>query len=361
MDGSSVRSEINLVLLTPGFADREMDTTTMPSLQLFVRSLLAEQPGIRIRIVSLQFPFTRGCYSWYGVPVYSAGGRNRKWNRHLTWIRVLNHLFALRRHGKTDLIHAFWLTEATLLAMLFRMITGTPVVTTAMGQDVKQSNKYLRLLKILKPETVLISEFQRSFLAHRKGIRIGKTIPFGVDPTHYAVLPADRPTDILAVGSLNRIKNYTEFLETVKVISEEFPAIRCRIIGEGSESDGIGLLIRTMGLEHNVTLAGNTSYAETQGEMCRGKILLHTSRFEGQGLVITEALAAGMHVVCHPAGTAFSLCSPNLLTGNTTAELIAHVRSLLLQPSPDHSSRIYIKITDTCREYVNLYRSLLLR
>jgi glycosyltransferase involved in cell wall biosynthesis len=160
---------------------------------------------------------------------------------------------------------------------------------------------------------------------------------------------------------LNRIKNYPEFLEVVKRITEEFPAVRCRILGEGRERDGLELLIRGLGLEKNVTLAGNTDYAKVQNEMCRAKILLHTSRFEGQGMVLTEGLAAGMYVVSHPVGIAFSLRSTALLTGVTTIELADHVRSVLRLEHPDHISRVFIKITDTCREYVILYRSLLLR
>jgi glycosyltransferase involved in cell wall biosynthesis len=361
MDGSSVRSETNLVLLSPGFADGEQDTTSMPALQLYAGTLAEQHPEIKVHIVTTQFPFKKGNYLWHGIPVYSAGGKNGKWNRLMTWARVLRHLYGLRRRGHVDLIHAFWLTEASFIAMFFRLLTGTPALTTAMGQDVKRNNRYLPILNLFGPRTVLISEFQRAFLEHRKGIRIANTIPFGIDPPYYTELPAERPTDILAVGSLNRIKNYPEFLEVVKRITEEFPAVRCRILGEGLERDGLELHIRGLGLEKNVTLAGNTDYAKVQNEMCRAKILLHTSRFEGQGMVLTEGLAAGMYVVSHPVGIAFSLRSTALLTGVTTIELADHVRSVLRLEHPDHISRVFIKITDTCREYVILYRSLLLR
>jgi len=361
MDGSSVRSEIKLILLSPGFAADEQDTTSMPALQLYARSLAEHHPEIGVHIVTTQFPFKKGNYRWHGIPVYSAGGKNRKRNRLMTWARVLRQLYRLKKNGQVDLIHAFWLTEASFIAMFFRLLTGTPVLTTAMGQDVKRNNRYLPVLSLFRPQTILISEFQGAFLKYRRGIRIVNTIPFGIDPGYYTDLPSERPTDILGAGSLNSIKNYPEFLEVVKSVTDEFPALRCRILGEGAERDGIELLIRGMGLEENVTLAGNTDYAEVQKEMCRAKILLHTSRFEGQGMVITEGLAAGMYVVSHPVGIAFSLRSPALLTGAAPTELAAHVRSVLLLEQPDHNSRVYIKITDTCRENVILYRSLLLR
>ena len=184
------------------------------------------------------------------------------------------------------------------------------------------------------------------------------TILFGVDPGNYEELPAERNTDIVGAGSLNQIKSYPGFLEVVAAVIREFPLIRCRIIGEGVESGHIRQLIRENGLEKNVVLTGSLDYGSTQKELCAAKILLHTSKFEGQGMVITEALAAGAYVVSYPVGIAYTLSDARLFTATDVEGLARHVCSVLRMQERDHSSQSSLNMEETCRKYRILYRSL---
>ena len=86
-----------MVILTPGFAADEQDTTAIPALQLYTRFLQTHNNDLNIRIVAFQYPFKSGSYTWNGLPVYSAGGRNRKLTRIFTWIKVLAHLRRLHK------------------------------------------------------------------------------------------------------------------------------------------------------------------------------------------------------------------------------------------------------------------------
>jgi glycosyltransferase involved in cell wall biosynthesis len=95
--------------------------------------------------------------------------------------------------------------------------------------------------------------------------------------------------------------------------------------------------------------------------MQTAKILLHTSKFEGQGLVITEALAAGLYVVSYPVGIAASIHSKKLLTGTTREDLAGHLTNLLQLPDPDYTPEIHFTIQDTCKEYHSIYEALLLQ
>ena len=92
--------------------------------------------------------------------------------------------------------------------------------------------------------------------------------------------------------------------------------------------------------------------------MVSGKVLLHTSKFEGQGLVITEALAAGQYVVCHPVGIAASLSSKKLLTGTTLEDLAGQLTKILQLTDPDFTPEVHYTIEDTCREYYAICRAL---
>lgn len=347
------------MILTPGFAADEYDTTSVPSLQLFIRFLQSNYTDLTIRIAAIQYPVKSGNYTWHGLQAYSAGGRLRKLNRVLTWLKVLVHLYRLRRKTGIDIVHTFWLTEATLIGLIFCRLTRTRLIATAMGQDVKAENKYLGILRFFKFDLTVLSHFQYEYVKNFKNTNVLGVVPFGVDLSYFKALPVIRDIYILGVGSLNQVKNYKEFVEVIEAISNVYPGIRCKIIGEGYKMKDIETVIKEKGLDKNITLAGNLSYTNTIEEMHRGRILLHTSTFEGQALVITEALAAGLYVVCHPVGIAASLNSVKLLTGQDKDELVRHILSVLEVQHPDHSPEIHYTIDDTCRKYYSIYQSIL--
>ncbi|HTX88006.1 MAG TPA: glycosyltransferase [Bacteroidales bacterium] len=351
-------SPINIAILTPGFAAAEDDTSAIPSLQLYLKSLKAAFPEIRLHVLSFRYPFRKGDYDWNGIPVYAAGGKHRKWNHLGVWTRVFMRLYRMYRRGQLDLIHSFWLTETTLVGAMFGRLTGIPVLATAMGQDVKDQNRYLFFLRPFPLDVVLVSRFQSGVLKKRGKMNIGRVIPFGVDASCYHPDPSsERAVDILGAGSLNAVKNYDLFIRVVKQVSNEFPDLRCRILGGGPEKDRITQLIRENGLESNITLTGPLEYREVQEEMAGAKILLHTSRFEGQGLVITEALAAGMFVVCFPVGIAADPISEKIHTGSTGEELALKILEILRLKDPSFNPEIPLKIGQTVEEYASIYRT----
>jgi glycosyltransferase involved in cell wall biosynthesis len=182
-------------------------------------------------------------------------------------------------------------------------------------------------------------------------------VPFGVDLKYFSALNYDRTIDILGVGSLISIKNYTAFIDIIESVAASFPDLNCKIVGEGSQRAGIERLISEKKLQNNIILAGKLEYKSVAEEMLKANILLHTSKFEGQALVITEALAAGLNVVCYPAGIAFSLKSQKLHTGQTKAELIQHLLRLLSEQYQDYSMEVPFTIEGTAIKYTAIYQS----
>ena len=354
-----MKSPINIVLLTPGFASDEQDTIAIPSLQLFARFLKTHHKDINLQIVTFHYPAKSGSYTWNGIPVYPAGGTRNKLSRIFLWIKVLVILRRLQKKQGVDIIHSFWLTEASLIGFIFSKISGTKFLATSMGQDVKPENKYLRILRLFSFQLTVISQFQYEYTRYLKKAEVLKVVPFGTDGSYFNDLQVDRTIDILGVGSLNRIKNYNEFVQVIGSVVLVFPGIRCRIIGEGDKRPEIEKLIREKGLQDHIVLAGNLDYNKTIEEMQQGKILLHTSTFEGQALVITEALAAGLYVVSHPVGIAASLRSKKLMTGETMHDLARHVIDILQKQVLDFKPETHFTIDQTCNEYHEIYHDLL--
>jgi glycosyltransferase involved in cell wall biosynthesis len=227
-----------------------------------------------------------------------------------------------------------------------------------MGQDVTKKNKYLRILHLFSFNVTMISSFQSNYIKAFGKSHIFKVIPFGIEPSYYHGLTCERTIDILGVGSLNVVKNYDQFIEIIEILVSRFPQIRCRIIGEGSERTHLEHSIKEKGLETNIHLSGALSYKNVIKEMASCKALLHTSQFEGQGLVITEALAAGLYVVSYPVGIAGSLSSKKLMTGISREDLAEHMLKILQLPDPDFTPEIHFTIEDTCREYFSIYQAL---
>jgi glycosyltransferase involved in cell wall biosynthesis len=352
-----MKSKINLVVLTPGFTADEHDSTAIPSLQLFLGNLRLLHPEISIRIVTFHYPFLQDRYLWKGISVYAAGGAGKRISKIPLWIRILVELFRLRKAGGIDIIHTFWYSETALIGLLFGRLTGTPVVATAMGQEFAGRNTYFFFLRMFHPQLTAISEYQAGIM--RKVLRTGslRVIPFGVDSAFYGGAAPERTLDIVGVGSLNETKNYPLFIETVGSLVKTFPDLRCAIIGEGKERTRIETLIARYGLRDRIRLLGEVSYGEVIRTLRRSRILLHTSLYEGQGLVISEALAAGAYVVSCPVGTAWNGHFKKLRTGNGQQELERHLAEILHDKNPDHSPEIFFTMEATCREYSDLYHT----
>src|SRR5580765_8393604 len=116
MAGISVKLNKTIVILTPGFATNESDSTCIPALQDYIWCLKNEFPDYNIFVLAFQYPFKPGWYNWNGVEVFSAGGRNRKsFFRLLPWNRISRQLKFIHATHKIDVIHSFWLNEASLV------------------------------------------------------------------------------------------------------------------------------------------------------------------------------------------------------------------------------------------------------
>ena len=356
-----MRSPINIVLLTPGFAADEKDTTAFPALQLFTKHLLIHYPDLKLQIITFHYPFHEKKYMWNGIPVHSFAGKGRKWYKPVLWIRILMLLFRLRKSGGINVIHSFWLSETVPTGMIFCRLTGIGFLATAMGRDVTGSNKYLRVLRLFTFNLTLISEFQSHCLEKFRKSLIYEVIPFGIEQSYYNKMANDRPVDVLGVGSLNSIKNYDRFIGVIGILAGRFPGIRCRIIGEGVEKSRLEEKAAAIGGGRNIIFAGSLPYEEVIKEMGSAKVLLHTSVFEGQALVITEALAAGQYVVSTPVGIATSIVSEKLMTGVTMEELASHTAKFLELTDPDYTPGIHYTMEDTCRAYDSVYRQLISR
>jgi glycosyltransferase involved in cell wall biosynthesis len=349
-----MKSDKHIVLLSPGFAAHEEDHSCIPPLQAYVPALQERYPHLKISLIALQYPPRRGAYVWQGYDIYSAGGRNRRLLKPLTWQRARSHFAALHRARPVDLIHSFWLREATWLGARLARTYGIPQVATLMGQDAQASNRYLRQLDFSAMQVTAISHRAAATFAQSTGQPLPPAIPWGLSPADRAWKSpeAPRPIDLLGVGSLVEVKNWPRFIRVVARIAEQRPDLKAVILGEGPQRAQLEELIREMKLEGNLELRGDLPRPQVLTTMSQGKVLLHTAHYEGQGYVFPEALSRGMHIVSTEVGMAgagekWAVC-------RDTVGLAAAAMRFLQEPV-DELPRFPLKMEGSVEEFARVY------
>ncbi len=99
---------------------------------------------------------------------------------------------------------------------------------------------------------------------------------------------------VIAVGRYTYQKGFDMLIESWKYIKEKHPDWVLKIYGGGERKDFIKLR-DSFGLEENVFLESSSD--NIIDKYCESSIFVLSSRFEGFGMVITEAMACGLPAV----------------------------------------------------------------
>ena len=150
---------------------------------------------------------------------------------------------------------------------------------------------------------IAISEAVRDFHV-RAGLPAAKlaTIHYGLDELPAATseltpdeagVPADVPL-VLAIGRLIEQKDHATLLDAFAQVRREHSDARLAILGWGRLEAATRDRARALGLDGAVYLPGRV---EPSAWLARADVFAHTSRWEGFGIVLLEAMLAGLPVV----------------------------------------------------------------
>ena len=343
-----------LIIITPGFAKDEEDQNCIPTQQLFIKCLNTIIPDLKVVILALSYPYKQKTYQWFGNTVISFNGRNRGgFIKLLIRRKVYRKLREINAQDKIVGILSFWYHECALIGNRFAKKNKLIHKCWMWGQDARPGNRYVRKVRIDGNDLVVLSDFLQQEFEKNYNIKPAHVIPPGIDKELFGYSDHKKGIDIIGTGSLIRLKRFEIFVEVIEKIKRQRENIKVLLVGDGPEKENLIALVKKLGLEQTISIAGELSHKELLKLMQQSKIFLHTSSYEGFGIVCIEALYAGCRII--------SFCKPmkqdidNWQIANDKEEMYNMALSALDQQIVQTNELFPFLISNTVEKFVDLF------
>jgi glycosyltransferase involved in cell wall biosynthesis len=160
-------------------------------------------------------------------------------------------------------------------------------------------------------------------------------IPYHTDLTPFLELPTHPRTDtvrILYCGQLIERKGLRVLIDAFSDIADDFPQLELQLVGEGPLRDALAEQVPAR-FKNRVIFAGFQSVARLPDFFGNADLFVLPSLHDGWGVVVNQALAAGLPIVCsRSVGAAVDLVAPgqngDLVPPNDRIALATALRSL---------------------------------
>ncbi len=151
----------------------------------------------------------------------------------------------------------------------------------------KKAKEYLVQLGA-RPEKVVagVNTVDTSFFA-RETEKIRQSTPLHDGKKH-----------LLSIGYLSRRKNIRQLIELVRELSTHRRDFVLDLIGDGDQRMELESMVKRYGIEDMVVFHGYLQKEELPAHMARASLFLFQTDFDIWGLVLNEAMAAGLPVIC---------------------------------------------------------------
>ena len=208
------------------------------------------------------------------------------------YLHKIKALFSFRktiRKINPDITIYTWVMGAFLAA--FSGWKGKSIYEAHRARPTMKHQWIMSLMERNVDAVVVLTQQDAKEYPHAKNVTL---IP------NFTSLHVEKPSDCsskrcVSVGRLVEVKDFSRLLDIWKKVSEKHPDWHLDIVGEGPERETLQQKIERLSLSSNVTLHKATS--DVLPFYLNSSIYLMTSRFEGLGIVLIEALSCGLPIV----------------------------------------------------------------
>jgi len=306
---AAVENKLRIALLVPGGIGNE---DYIPSL-LELISHLAKRYDIHLYSFSRLsiHPTLQGCH--VSFPPLIAAKHGLLKSVYFLWRLRKDH-----RRNSFDIIHGFWVANQGIVAVAAGKLLRVKSAVSVPGGDIVYlpsiryggmrgfiNNRIIRWCLSHADLVVTLTRFQKDRMgASNIGWKHLSVIPFGVDTVKFGFHPKvlSDPVNFAYLGNLNEVKDPFTLIKTFSLLSAKF-SCKLTIVGSDLLQGKVKEYGRSLGVNDQIEWKGKIPHEQIPSILQRTDILLLTSLYEGEAVVVMEAFASGVIV----AGTKVGL------------------------------------------------------
>jgi len=229
--------------------------------------------------------------------------------------RAIFRLLKILREWKPDIVHSH-MVHANLLARVVRIFCKIPVLIST-AHSIDEGGRWREVAyRLTDPLADLITNVSRA--AVERYIRVGaapknkiRFMPNGIDTAKFKPnkaagqrlrneLGVDNYFVWLAVGRFEEAKDYPNMLRAFSMIVSKKSNVVLLLVGRGSLLEEVKKLAGALGMKDNVRFLGVRQ--DVPDLMNAADAFVLSSRWEGFGLVLVEAMSCQLPVVATDSG-----------------------------------------------------------
>lgn len=201
-----------------------------------------------------------------------------------------------------DVVQSHFASWAIDVGLPLARLLQKPCVVTAHTAIDETPTDWLHHLQDEADAIVLVSDGDLRAFADRTGRsdklhRVWNGVPLPACPPDRHRTTRRGRLRLVSAGRLDPAKRMLDVVDAVALLASNGIDCELSIFGEGAERDALEARIRNTGMIERIRLEGSVPHAQLMTELSAADLFLHASAVESFGMVMVEAMSAGLPVV----------------------------------------------------------------